>query len=410
MRKKEIVAIIPARGNSKSISKKNIREFAGYPLIAYSITAALRSKYVTRVIVSTDNAEIASVARKFGAQTPFMRPDVLALDNTTDFPVFEHALIWLEENGNYKPDLVVQLRPTSPIFPKNLIDDAIEVMLKNSAADSVRGVVLSGQNPYKMWHIARDGELKSLLQVEGLGEPFNSPRQALPATYWQTGHIDVIRRDTILKMKSMSGNKIYPVMIDPAYSVDIDTLLDWKRGERLVREGLLDMVYPGDNPRPFPESVELLVLDFDGVLTDDRVYVNQDGVEAVAASRSDGLGLELLREKTDIDVVVMSKEKNPVVAARCKKLKIPVFQSVDNKRVALEKLLNDKNLDPAQVMFVGNDINDVPCFPYVGYSAVPCDAFPIAKQQADMVLKQAGGFGAVREVCELLLEKFPKGG
>ena len=408
MKKQKIIAIIPARGNSKSIPRKNIREFAGYPLIAYSLTAAHRSHFINRIIVSTDNEEIANVSRGYGAEVPFMRPAELALDDTTDYPVFKHALQWLATNENYHPDFVVHLRATSPLYPKQLIDNAIEVILNNPDADSVRGVVPSSENPYKMWIITDNGCMTPLLQVEGLEEPYNTPRQALPDTYWQTGHIDVIRYETIMKKQSLSGDRIYPVRIDPDFSVDIDTLMDWRRAEQLVLEGCLDMVYPGKKPRVIPDDLCLLVLDFDGVLTDDRVYVNSNGDEVIAANRSDGLGLERLRDQTDIEVIVMSRETDPVVAARCQKLDIPVFQSVKNKRKALEKLLLEKHIEPDQVLFVGNDLNDVPCFSYVGFAAVPSDAFRDARMQADLILQKAGGYGAVREMCEILINKFIK--
>ncbi|HJS20636.1 MAG TPA: acylneuraminate cytidylyltransferase family protein, partial [Anaerolineales bacterium] len=147
----EILALIPARGGSKGIPRKNIRSFAGYPLIAWSIAAARQSARVTRVIVSTDDDEITSVARECGAETPFLRPVELAQDQTTDLPVFEHALQWLEENENYLPEIVVQLRPTSPIRPQGMLDNAIRILLEHDDADCVRGVVPAGQNPFKMW-------------------------------------------------------------------------------------------------------------------------------------------------------------------------------------------------------------------------------------------------------------------
>jgi len=406
MKKVEILALIPARGNSKSIPRKNIREFAGYPLIAYSITAALRSKHVSRVIVSTDNEEIAAVSREFGAETPFSRPAELARDDTLDFPVFEHALLWLEENEKYTPEIIVQLRPTSPVIPVGLIDDAIEALIHHPEVDSIRGVVPSGQNPYKMWHIGANGTLMPILKIDGLPESFNAPRQKLPETYWQTGHIDVSRRETILGKHSISGDTIFPVIIGPAFAIDIDTLLDWKRAERLVKEGKIDMIYPGNAPRAFPEQVKLLVLDFDGVLTDNRVWVDQNGKEIIAASRSDGMGLEMLQKKTDIDVVVMSKETNPVVTARCDKLVIQVFQSVDQKEKTLIELMDEKKVTSEEVVYVGNDLNDIDCFPIVGYAVVPNDAFVIARRKADLVLDHPGGFGAVRDICEMLIEKF----
>ncbi len=406
MKKVEILALIPARGNSKSIPQKNIREFAGYPLIAYSITAALRSRLVSRVVVSTDNEKIAAISRKFGAETPFSRPEELARDDTMDFPVFEHALLWLEKNEKYKPEIIVQLRPTSPVIPTGLIDDAIEGLLNHPEVDSIRGVVPSGQNPYKMWYIQPNGYLKPILRIDRLPESYNVPRQKLPKTYWQTGHIDVFRRETILGKHSMTGDTIFPIVINPAFSIDIDTHLDWKRAERLVKEGKIDMVYPGKKPRAFPEHVKLLVLDFDGVLTDNRVWVDQNGKETIAASRSDGMGLEMLQKLTDVEVVVISKETNPVVLARCNKLGITVFQSVDQKEKALIDLIHKKKINAEEVICIGNDLNDIDCFPIVGYAAVPNDAFVTVKRNADLVLDHPGGFGAVREICEMLIEKF----
>src|SRR6187455_3245567 len=142
----EILALIPARGGSKGIPRKNIRNFAGYPLIAWSIAAAKRSALVTRILVSTDDEQIAAVAREWGAETPFLRPAELALDKTTDLPVFEHVLKWLEEVEAYRPDVVVQLRPTSPLRPITMVDDAIHVLLDHKDADCVRGVVPAAQN------------------------------------------------------------------------------------------------------------------------------------------------------------------------------------------------------------------------------------------------------------------------
>lgn len=142
----KIVAIVPARGGSKSIPKKNVRLLGDAPLLAYSIAAGLQSAYVDRVIVSTDSEEIAEVALAWGAEVPFLRPSELAEDDTTDFPVFEHALRWLEENERYRADMVVQLRPTSPLRPPRLPDEAIEIMARRPDADSVRCVTPSGQN------------------------------------------------------------------------------------------------------------------------------------------------------------------------------------------------------------------------------------------------------------------------
>jgi len=400
----EVLAIIPARGGSKGIPRKNIRPFAGYPLISYSIAAGLQAETVTRTIVSTEDEEIALIARNFGAETPFMRPIDLAQDETIDLPVIQHALEWLAVHEGYHPQVVVQLRPTSPVRPVDCVDRAVDLLLTHPEADSIRGVIPSSQTPYKMWKISSQGSMLPLLSVEGVKEPFNAPRQVLPQTYWQTGHIDAIRTTSILQKNSLSGDVILPLLIDPRYTVDIDNLNDWQRAEWLVSQAGLDMVYPGRKPRSLPKVVRLVVFDFDGVMTDNRVWVDQDGREQVAANRSDSMGLVRLR-KSGIEMMVISTETNPVVAARCAKLNLPVIQGVEDKAKVLRSLLNERKIDPAQVVYVGNDINDIPCFPIVGCAVVVADAHPEARVMADLALVMKGGHGAVRELCDLILKK-----
>ena len=403
----ETLAIIPARGGSKGIPRKNIRDFAGYPLIAYSIAAAQQARSVTRVIVSTDDDEIAAVAREWGAETPFLRPAEFAQDNSTDLPLFQHALKWLAEHESYRPEVVVQLRPTSPLRPRDCVDRAVSTLLAHPDADSVRGVVPAGQNPHKMWRLTgEDAPMKNLLDVPGLTEPYNEPRQALPPVYWQTGHIDAIRVETILDKGSMSGGRIYPLVIDARYTVDIDNLVDWARYEALVYSGMLDIVSPGRPPRPMPEKVELIVSDFDGVFTDNRVWTDQDGKELVAGSRSDGLRLRDLRER-GIAVVVLSSEENPVVQARARKLGIEAVQETDTRKKgeALKNLLARKKVDPAHVIFVGNDENDLPCFEVAGWAVAVHDSYPKVLRAADHVLQTRGGHGALRELFDLVLKK-----
>jgi YrbI family 3-deoxy-D-manno-octulosonate 8-phosphate phosphatase len=400
----EILALIPARGGSKSIPRKNIRFLAGHPLIAYSIAAGLQSTMVTRVVVSTDDEEIAEIARHYGAETPFLRPAELAQDQTTDFPVFTQALDWLEKNQGYRPEIVVQLRPTSPVRPVGCVDLAIQSLLDHPQADSVRGVVPSGQNPYKMWRLAADGSMVPLLDLPGVSEPYNSPRQELPQTYWQTGHIDAIRTQTILAKNTLSGEVILPLVLDPRYSVDIDTLNDWQWTEWLINQGDLDMVYPSQRSRPLPDPIDLIVFDFDGVFTDNRVWVDETGRESVAAYRSDSLILNHMRT-AGFDMVVLSTEVNPVVTSRCKKMRLPVVQGVEDKASVLKQLISERGISSANVVYVGNDINDVPCFPLVGCAVVVADALPAAIRQADLVLSKPGGHGAVRELCDLLLDR-----
>ena len=402
-----ILALIPARGGSKGIPRKNIKDFAGYPLIAWSVAAGLQAKSVSRVIVSTDDAEIAAVARECGAETPFLRPAELAQDRTTDFPVFEHALKWLEEIEGYKPEIVVQLRPTSPIRPKDMVDQAVGILVQRPEADSVRGVVPAAQNPHKMWRFnGYDMPMNPLLDVAGIAEPYNAPRQVLPPVYWQTGHIDAIRATTISRKHSMTGDVVYPLVIDPRYTVDIDTPADWEKYQALVYSGL-EMVMPeGKSRRPMPRRVELVICDFDGVITDNRVWVDQDGRETVAAFRSDSPRIRELRER-GMDVMILSSDPNPVVAARAKKMGVEAIHGVgiQDKGRVMREVLAQKNIPAENVIYIGNDLNDLPCFEVAGWSVAVADAYPEVIRAADYVLNARGGHGALREVCDLILNK-----
>ena len=402
----EILAIIPARGGSKGIPRKNIRSFAGYPLIAWSIAAAKQSELITRIIVSTDDEEIAAVARQWGAETPFLRPAELAQDKTTDLPVFEHALKWLEDVEGYRPEIVIQLRPTSPIRPLTMVDDAIRILLDHPDADCVRGVVPAAQNPFKMWRFEGEGKpLSQLLEVEGIDEPYNAPRQILPPVYWQTGHIDVIRDPTITQKKSLTGDVIYPLLIDPKYTVDIDTLPDWAKYEALVYSGL-EMVSPGTSRKAIPETIKMIICDFDGVVTDNLVITDQDGRESVTASRSDSMHIKQLRE-LGIELMILSSEPNPVVLARAKKMGVEAIHNVgmQNKGRVMRELLEQKNVNAENVIYLGNDLNDLPCFEIAGWSVAVADAYPEVLRAADHVLTKTGGHGAIRELCEIVLKQ-----
>jgi YrbI family 3-deoxy-D-manno-octulosonate 8-phosphate phosphatase len=406
----ETLALIPARGGSKGIPRKNIRNFAGWPLIAWSIAAAKQADCVSRLIVSTDDEEIAAQGREFGAETPFLRPAELAQDLSTDLPLFEHALKWLAEHEGYKPDVVLHLRPTSPIRPRGLLDEAVQILLAHPDADSVRGVVPAGQNPHKMWRLSvENGPMKNLLEVPGLPEPYNAPRQMLPPVYWQTGHIDAIRAATLIEGGSMSGGVIYPLVIDPRYTVDIDNLQDWARYEYLVSTGGLDMVTPGRPRRPMPGKIELVILDFDGVVTNNLVWTDQDGREMVASNRSDSLMLRRLRE-AGVEVMILSSESNPVVEQRAKKMGVAAISGVGPtaKGSRMREILEQKKVRPEHVVYVGNDINDLPCFEIAGWAVAVADAFPEVVRAADYMLTRAGGQGAVREVCELILAGLKK--
>jgi N-acylneuraminate cytidylyltransferase len=232
----DVLAIIPARGGSKSIPRKNIRVFAGHPLIAYSISAALAAETINRVIVSTDDPEIAEISRQCGAETPFLRPQDISQDQTPDLPVFQHALSWLADYEDYHPQIVVQLRPTSPFRRVQHINQAVYQLVQRPEADSIRTVCIPFQNPYKMWKIHSDGFMRPLLATE-FTEPYNMPRQALPEVYWQTGYVDAAWADTLLQKNSMTGERILPMIIASDEWIDIDSPDDWRRAERLLESG-----------------------------------------------------------------------------------------------------------------------------------------------------------------------------
>ena len=240
----EVLVIIPARGGSKSIPRKNIRLLANHPLIAYSIAAGLSAEEVSRVIVSTDDENIAEISKKYGAEVPFLRPAEFAQDQTPDLPVFEHALDWLETHEGYQPDIVVQLRPTSPFRRTFHIDSAVRQLIDHHEADAVRTVCVPFQNPFKMWRIDSDGYMQPLMDI-GVPEPYNLPRQSLPVIYWQTGYVDVVWADTIKTRHSMTGEKILPLIIGAEEWIDIDSPDDWRRAERLLESNEINLEYLG---------------------------------------------------------------------------------------------------------------------------------------------------------------------
>ncbi len=215
-----ILALIPARGGSKGIPRKNLLPLAGKPLIAYAIGHAKASSSINRCIVSTDDAEIAAAACEYGAEVPFMRPPEYAQDLSPDIDVFRHALSWLREHENYVPDFVVHLRPTGPIRRAALIDSAISQLRDHPEADSLRSVMRPIQTPYKMWRIEGDC-LEPLLRVPGMDDCQSVPRQMLPEVYWQNGYVDVVRPRAVLEMNSMWGRKALPFVVDePLFELD----------------------------------------------------------------------------------------------------------------------------------------------------------------------------------------------
>ena len=253
-----ILAVIPARAGSKSVPHKNIRLIGGKPMLAHSIEHAKQSQYINRVIVSTDSEEYAKIAREYGAEVPFLRPQEYATDTALDYDVFFHALTWLKEREGYEADIVVQLRPTYPIRNVSDIDNMIRLLMDNPQADSVRSMAKATEIPYKMWlskpiesqnladnieakEISFDNARRGLLTGEevhplmtSIPECYNMPRQELPIAYYQNACIDVFRPKVVLEKHSMSGDVILGYEMTENY--DIDTEEDFQKAIQRMGE------------------------------------------------------------------------------------------------------------------------------------------------------------------------------
>ncbi len=220
----DILALIPGRGGSKGVPRKNIKEMCGKPLLAWTIEEAQKSKHINRIVLSTEDEEIAQVGRAWGADVPFMRPQELAEDHTPDLPVFVHALEWLRENEGYIPDLVLHLRINSPLRTAEDIDRGIELMLENMEADAVRAVTKAPLHPLKSYRLEGNRLLPFVPEeVHGIKEPYNLPWQALPRAYTTGGYLTVLKPATILEKRSMSGDHFLGFEVDSQNVVDIDT-------------------------------------------------------------------------------------------------------------------------------------------------------------------------------------------
>lgn len=229
----EIISIIPARGNSKSIPLKNLSKLNNKPLIYYSIKQSLNCKYIKRTIVSTDNLLIAKTAKRLGAEVPFLRPKKISQDHSKDIGFFRHLIKWLDEYENYKPDLVVQLRPTNPLRTQKLISRAIKLMIKNPKADSLRSISIPERSPYKMW-VKKGKYLKHFMRRTNK-QYFNSDRRSLPKIYWHDGAIDIVRYSTIKKYNDLLGKKILYFENKFPHLIDIDNKKDLRIANLLVK-------------------------------------------------------------------------------------------------------------------------------------------------------------------------------
>jgi CMP-N-acetylneuraminic acid synthetase len=227
--KQNTVAVILARGGSKGVPRKNIRLLAGKPLMAYTILAAKRCSLIDRVILSTDDDEIAGIARKYGAETPFKRPSELATDTSLAEPCLKHAIEWLEENENYKTDIVVYLQITDIFRRKGIIEETVKELMENKNLDSVFAADITHKNFWRK----KDEEFFRL----AFDIPYGLPRQKREPLYREDTGIACATRAEFIKKGKRIGNKIGVVINNVDFSfVDINTESDFWLAEKCIEK------------------------------------------------------------------------------------------------------------------------------------------------------------------------------
>ena len=237
-----IYAIIPARGGSKGIPGKNLRPLAGYPLIAYSIAAAKLSGRINRAIVSTDSEEIAETARRFGAETPFLRPAALAGDSSGDAEFMRHALDWFKEKEGAVPQYLAHLRPTTPLRDPKLMDDAIELICSRPEVTSLRSAHPAAESPFK-WFLCGPEGFFSGIAPQYSNDELNKPRQSFPEVYIPDGYLDIIDTAAFLSTGLLHGPRMLAFVSPLCHEVDVPEDFDYlefeiKRGGSVLLDYL----------------------------------------------------------------------------------------------------------------------------------------------------------------------------
>lgn len=392
MRLRNIPALILARGGSKGIPGKNLRTFAGRPLLAWTILQARAADEVGKVYVSSDSDEILDVARDYGA-VAITRPAEIATDTSTSEAGWLHLVdVIIREDGT-EPELVVALQATSPLREPSDIDGAIRKLRAEKADSLFSDAVL---DDLCAWSDA-SGELK--------GQTFDPSnrgrRQDRKPLYLENGSIYVLKPSLLRNTGNRLGGKIARFTMDYWKSFEIDTQENAELCEFYFRRHLLPYWESRERAEPAGRP-ELLVYDFDGVMTDNRVLVLEDGTEGVVASRADGWGVAQLKS-AGFRQVILSTETNPVVASRARKLGIEIIQGCGDKASELAAFCGGAGLSLDRVLYVGNDVNDLEAMQLVGMPVAPSDAHASVKAVAKHVTSARGGEGVIKELSELLL-------
>jgi len=383
---KSAIAIIPARGGSKGIPNKNLQTVGGVTLLARTISACLQSASITSVYVSTDSDEIAAVASSCGAQV-IHRPASLSGDNASSESALLHALDEIEKQSSL-PQNVLFAQCTSPFILHADIDGVLGLLQNHDSALTVT------HNHAFIWRRDISGNAIGINHDSAI----RLPRQQLDPEYKETGAVYAMNVEQFRK----SGHRFFGRI--GMYEVPAERSMEIDEPEDLRLANILELQGKSVPSAESLQAIKAIVFDFDGVMTDDQVYITETGEEMVMASRSDGMGISALKS-AGLKLLILSKERNPVVAKRAEKLQIEVIQSCDNKLEALTEWLSKNQLPLSQCAYVGNDINDLQCMQAVRLAIAPVDAHPLAAQAAHWRLTRAGGKGAIRELSDAIINR-----
>ncbi|MFB7746064.1 cytidylyltransferase domain-containing protein [Streptomyces sp. NPDC056132] len=377
----KVLAVIPARGGSKGVPGKNLASVAGVPLVVRAVLACRAARLVTDVVVSTDDPAIAAAARSAGADV-VVRPAGISGDTASSEAAVLHAL---DAHPDARVVLLVQC--TSPFLTREDVEGVAAAVLEDGAETAVTVAPFHGF----LW---REDELGG---GQGMGhdKSFRPRRQDRPQDFLETGAAYAMDAEGFRTHQHRFFGRTALVRTDPARVLEIDEPHDLDRARALAP--VLDRL-----PTPTRDDVDAVVLDFDGTQTDDKVLIDSEGRELVAVHRGDGLGIAALR-RAGLRLLVLSTEQNPVVAARARKLKIPVLHGIDRKDLALKQWCEDEGVDPQRVLYAGNDVNDLPCFALAGWPVAVGSAHDSVRAAARAVTRTPGGEGAIREIAAWLL-------
>ena len=385
------VVVIPARAGSKGVPRKNLQRVGGRTLVRRAVEAARAASTARLVVVTTDGDAIAREAEAAGADV-VRRPTDLAGDLATSESAVLHALGILDERGSLaEVSQVVLVQATSPFLEPGDIDGVVAAVA--SGADCA--LTATSHHGF-LW--TADGAGPGLAGINH-DSGHRARRQDRPTEWLETGGAYAMTLEGFLRTRHRFFGHIEHWPVPPVRSMEIDTPEDLQAAQALAE--VVDQPRPASQPR-VPAGLKAVVMDFDGVLTDDSVLTDTNGVESVRCSRRDGMGLSLLR-RAGWQLAILSSEANPVVAARGRKLGIETTHGIGDKGRVFRDWCATAGLHPSEVCFVGNDVNDLDALTRSGFGVVPADAHPAAAAAASLTLALPGGNGAVRELADLLL-------